>query len=161
MNSNYTLSRDAMNVIYYIKYWWYNGTQNKNQKTSKTWMTMCYSVPDKQKPSTFHSRKCNKCIWALVIQLIAKISASCQNILTQNVFKLKNSNKLDKFLELFPDEPKMPNYVTAAGSNSILGQLSHLGLKGFTKVVESLTRPHSSLSCFYPKEDIKTLYICN
>ena len=27
------------------KYWWYNGTQNKNQKTSKTWNTVCYSVP--------------------------------------------------------------------------------------------------------------------
>ena len=33
---------------------------------------------------------------------------------------------LDKFLELIPDEPKMPNYVTAAGSNSILHQLPHL-----------------------------------
>ena len=27
--------------------------------------------------------------------------------------------ELEKFLELIPDEPKMPNYVTAAGSNSI------------------------------------------
>ena len=34
--------------------------------------------------------------------------------------------ELDRFLEFIPDEPKMPNYVTAARSNSILGQLSHL-----------------------------------
>ena len=34
--------------------------------------------------------------------------------------------ELDKFLELIPDEPKMPNYVTAAGSNSILDQLTHV-----------------------------------
>ena len=34
--------------------------------------------------------------------------------------------KLDKFLELIPDEPKMTNYVTASGSNSILDQLTHL-----------------------------------
>ena len=34
--------------------------------------------------------------------------------------------ELDKFLELIPDEPKMPNYVTASGSNSILDQLTHL-----------------------------------
>ena len=34
--------------------------------------------------------------------------------------------ELDKFLELFHDEPKMPNYLTASGSNSILDQLTHL-----------------------------------
>ena len=34
--------------------------------------------------------------------------------------------ELDKFLELNPDHPKMPNYVTASGSNSILDQLTHL-----------------------------------
>ena len=34
--------------------------------------------------------------------------------------------KLDKFLEVIPDEPKMPNYVTASGSNSIFYQQTHL-----------------------------------
>ena len=34
--------------------------------------------------------------------------------------------QLDKFLELIPDQPKMPNFVTASGSNSILDQLTHL-----------------------------------
>ena len=34
--------------------------------------------------------------------------------------------ELDKFLELIPDDPKMPNSVAAAGSNSILDQLIHL-----------------------------------
>ena len=34
--------------------------------------------------------------------------------------------ELDKFLELIPDQPKIPNYVTASGSNSILDQLTHL-----------------------------------
>ena len=38
--------------------------------------------------------------------------------------------ELDKFLELIPDEPKMPNYVTASGSNSILDQLTHFGVQG-------------------------------
>ena len=38
--------------------------------------------------------------------------------------------KLDKFLELIPDQPKMPNYVTASGSNSILEQLTHLRAQG-------------------------------
>ena len=38
--------------------------------------------------------------------------------------------ELDKFLELIPDEPKMPNYVTAPGSNSILDQLTDLRAQG-------------------------------
>ena len=38
--------------------------------------------------------------------------------------------ELDKFLELIPDQPKMPNNVTASGSNSILDQLTHLRAQG-------------------------------
>ena len=38
--------------------------------------------------------------------------------------------EFDKFLELIPDEPKMPSYVNAAGSNSILDQLTHLRAQG-------------------------------
>ena len=38
--------------------------------------------------------------------------------------------ELDKFPEFIPDEPKMPNYITAAGSNSILDQLSHARAQG-------------------------------
>ena len=36
----------------------------------------------------------------------------------------------DKFIEFIPDEPKMPNYVTVAGSNSIIDRLSHLRAQG-------------------------------
>ena len=38
--------------------------------------------------------------------------------------------ELHKFLELIPDEPKMPNYVATSGSNSILDQLTHLRAQG-------------------------------
>ena len=38
--------------------------------------------------------------------------------------------ELDKFLLLILDEPKLPNYVTASGSNSILDQLTHLRAQG-------------------------------
>ena len=38
--------------------------------------------------------------------------------------------ELDKFLDTIPDEPKMPNYVTASGSNSILDKLTHLRAQG-------------------------------
>ena len=48
-----------------------------------------------------------------------------ESIKTEN-FKFE----LDKFLEVITDEPKMPNYVTASGSNSILNQLTHLRAQG-------------------------------
>ena len=38
--------------------------------------------------------------------------------------------QLDKLLELIPEVPKMPNYVTAWGSNGILDQLTHLRAQG-------------------------------
>ena len=38
--------------------------------------------------------------------------------------------ELDKLKELIPDGPKMPNYVTTAGTNSILDQLTHLRAQG-------------------------------
>ena len=38
--------------------------------------------------------------------------------------------ELDKFLDTIPDQPKMTNYVTASGSNSILDQLTHLRSQG-------------------------------
>ena len=38
--------------------------------------------------------------------------------------------QLDRFLELIPDQPKMSNYVTASGRNSILDQLTHLRAQG-------------------------------
>ena len=55
----------------------------------------------------------------------------CLNISeTTSVKTEKLKLKLDEFLEFIPDEPKMANYVTAAGINSILGQLSHLRAQG-------------------------------
>ena len=38
--------------------------------------------------------------------------------------------ELEKFLALIPDESKLPNYVTASGSDSILDQLTHLRAQG-------------------------------
>ena len=66
----------------------------------------------------------------------------------ENVINKKFILELEKFIEFIRDEPKIPNYVTAAGSNSIIDQLTRLGLKQFSKVVESATWPRRSLSCF-------------
>ena len=120
-----------------------NGAQNKNQKTSKKWNTVHYSVSNKQKPSTIPSRKFNNCNWVLVVQHMPKYLKDIESIKTEK-FKFK----LNKFLELIPDEPKMSNNDTASGSNNILDQLIHLRAQGIYKVVESPTRPRSGHSCF-------------
>ena len=50
------------------------GHKLKKQKTPKKLNTVRYWVSNKQKPSTIPSRECNNCIWASVVQLVAKIS---------------------------------------------------------------------------------------
>ena len=86
---------------------------------------MRYSVSNNQKPSTIPSRECNNCIWASVVQLVAKYLRDIDSVKIEK-FKFE----LDKFLDTIPDQPKMPNYVTASGSNSILDQLTHLRAQG-------------------------------
>ena len=99
--------------------------QTKNQKIFKTWNTVCYSVPDKQKPNKIHSTKCNSVFGPLLYNSLPKYLRDVESVKTKRI-KLE----LDKFLELIPDELKMPNYVTTAGSNSILDQLTHLRVHG-------------------------------
>ena len=70
---------DTVNVIHIMIDMWkitqhmlpnIDGTMGVQIKTRKH----RYSVSNKQKPSTIPSRKCNNCIWASVVQLVAKIS---------------------------------------------------------------------------------------
>ena len=49
----------------------YTRAQNINKKPSKTWLTMCYRVSNKQKLSTIPARECNDCIWASLVQLVS------------------------------------------------------------------------------------------
>ena len=67
-----------------------HGAHNKNQITSKTWNTVRYPVPNKQKPSTIPSRECNNCIWVSVVQLYLRDIESVK----AEKFKFE----LDKFL---------------------------------------------------------------
>ena len=52
------------------------------------------------------------------------------NSLPKYLRDIESKFELDKFLDTIPDQPKMPNYVTASGSNSILDQLTHLWAQG-------------------------------
>ena len=139
---NYIYFED--NTVYGAKYWWDNGVQNKNQKTPKTCNTVRYSVSNKQKPSTIPSIQSNNCVWASVVQLVAKISE------TSKVLKLKNLNlSSTNFWSLFLMGQKCPTMSPhASGSNSILDQLTHLRAQG---IYQSSGVPDSAMeqfSCF-------------
>ena len=58
-------------------------------------------------------------------ELIIKYLRDIESVKTEK-FKFE----LDKFLVLIPYEPKLKNYVTASGSNSILDHLTHLRAQG-------------------------------
>ena len=68
----------------------------------------------------------------------------------RDIERVKKNQKfkflLNRFLALIRDESKMLNYAIASGSNSILDQLTQLRAQGIYKVVESPTRPLSSLN---------------
>ena len=108
----------------------------------KTWNTVRYSVSNKHKSSTIPSRECNNCICMGLVCI-----THCQNIWeTSKVLKLKNSNlSSTNFWSSFTSQkcPTMsPHQEATAPSTSWL----IWGLKEFTEVVESPTRPWSSLS---------------
>ena len=98
--------------------------QNKND--SKEHRTQCViQYPTNRNPAqslqenaitVFGPRLCNS---------LPKYLRDIESVKTEK-FKFE----LDNFLELIPDESKMPNYVTAAGSNSILDQLTYLRAQG-------------------------------
>ena len=120
------------------------GTQ-LNHKTSKTWNTVHYSVSNKQKHDTIPSRECNNKMY-----LGLGCTTRCQNIWeTSKVLKLKNSNlSSTSFWSSFLISQKCP--TVSPHQEAIASSTSSLiwGLKEITKMVESSTRPWSSLSCF-------------
>ena len=110
------------NTAYGAKYWWHNGAQNKNQKTPKTWNTLRYSVyPTDRNPAQSLQENAITVFGPRLYNSLPKYLTDIERVKTEN-FKFE----LDKFLELITAEPKMPNCVTASGSNSILDQLTHL-----------------------------------
>ena len=75
---------------------------------------------------------------------------------------------LDKFLELIPDQPKMPNYVTTSGSNSILDQFTHLraqgiyqsgGVPNLAMELSQLLRSHSKYPSKYQQNKLFPDYL--
>ena len=135
MNSNCTLSRDAVNVIQL--YIWkitqhivpnIDGTMGHKLKTRKhpRHGTQCViQYPTNRNPAQSLQENA---ITVFGPRLYSSIPKYLRDIESGKTEKFKF--ELNKFLELIPYEPKLPNYVTASGSNSILDQLTHLRAQG-------------------------------
>ena len=103
--------------IYGAKDRWYNGAQNKHQKQSKRWNRVC-RVCEPTKRSIAQSLQENTII-VFGPRLYTSFPKYLRDIESLKTAKFKF--ELDKFLKLITDEPKMPNYVTAARNKSIHG----------------------------------------
>ena len=115
----------GFNTAFGAKCWWHNGAHNKNQKTSKTWNTVRYSVSNNRNPAQSLQENAVTVFGPRLYNSLPKYLRDIESVKTEK-FKFE----LDTFLELIPDQPKMPNYLTASGSNSILDQLTHLRAQG-------------------------------
>ena len=105
-----------------------DGTMGYKIKTRKypRHGTQCViQYPTNRNPAQSLQETAMTLFWPLLYNSLPKYLRDIKSIKTEK-FKFE----LDKFLELIPDEPKMPNYVTASGINSILDQLTHLRTQG-------------------------------
>ena len=120
---NYIYSED--NTAYGAKYWWHNGAQNKKQKTPKTWTQCVIQYLTNRNPAKSRQENAITVFEPRLYNSLPKCRRDIESVKTEK-FKFE----LDKFLELTPDEPKIPNCVTASGINSILHQITHLRAQG-------------------------------
>ena len=106
-----------------------DGTMGHKIKTRKHLRhgthAVCYSVSTNRNPGQSLQENAITVFEPRLYNSLPKYLREIESVETE---KLKF--ELDKFLELIPDEPKMPSYVTASGSNSILDQLTHLRAQG-------------------------------
>ena len=109
---------------------------------------MRYSVSKHRNPAQYLQETAITVFGPRLYNSLPKYLRDIESVKTEK-FKFE----LDKFLKLIPDEPKMANYVTESGSNSILDQLTHLRVQGIyrsggvpdsAKEQSSLLRNHSN-----------------
>ena len=113
-------------IIYGAKYWWHIWAHNKNQKTSNWHGTPCVILyPTNRNPAQSLQENAITVFGPRLYNSLPKYLREIESVTPE-----KFNFELDKFLDTIPDQPKMPNYVTASGSNSILDQLIHLRAQG-------------------------------
>ena len=80
-----------------------------------------YRVPNIQRPSQHHRQE--NAITIFLPRLFNSLPKYLRDMRSLQIEKFKL--ELDKFIELIPDEVKMPNYVIATRSNSVFCQQAH------------------------------------
>ena len=118
VNVNIAMMEDK--TAYGAKYWWHNWAHNKKQKTCKTWNTVI-QYPTNRNPAQSLQENAITVFGPRLYNSLPKYLRDIESVTAEKI-----KFELDKFLDTIPDQPKMPNYVTASGSNSILDQLTHL-----------------------------------
>ena len=131
------------NTAYGAKYWWYNMAQNKNQKITRHGTQCVIQFPTNWNPAQSMLENAKTVFGPRMYNSLPKYLRDIKSVKTE-----KFECEPDKFLEFIPDESKcrtmLPQLETTASSTSN----RILGLKEFTKVVESPTWLRSRLSCF-------------
>ena len=109
-----------------------DGTMGQTIKTRKhpRHVTQCIiQCPPNRNPAQSLQENAITVFWPRLYNSLPKYLRDIESVKTEK-FKFE----LNKFLELIPDYPKMPSYVTASGSNSILDQLTHLKAQGIYQI---------------------------
>ena len=89
------------------------GHKKKKEKKHRIHGTQCVSqYPTNRNPAQSLQENAITVFGPRLYNSLPKYLRDIESVKTEK-FKLE----LDKFLELILDEPKMPNYVTASGSN--------------------------------------------
>ena len=101
------------------------GTKQKTRKHRKHGPQCVIQYPTNRNPAQSLQENTITVFLSWLYNSLPKYPRDIDSVKTEK-FKFE----LDKFLELIPDEPKMPNYVTASGSNSIFDLLTHLRDQG-------------------------------
>ena len=137
MNSKCALSTDAVNVIIIIIYIWKItqhivpnidgaiGHEIKTRKHTRHGTQCVIQYRTNRNPAQSLQENTITVLGPRLYNSLLKYMRYIESVKTETI-----RFKLDKFLELISDEPKMPNYVTASGGNCILDQLTHLRAQG-------------------------------
>ena len=101
------------------------GHKIKTRKHPRSGTQCIIHYPTNRNPAQSLQENALTVLWPQLYNSLPKYLRDIESAKTEKV-----KFELDVFLELIPDQPKVPNYVTASGSNSILDQLSHLRAQG-------------------------------
>ena len=101
------------------------GHKTKNRKHPRNGTQCVIQYPTNRNQAQSLQENAITVFWTRLYNSLPKYLRDIESVKTEK-FKFE----FDKFLDTIPNQPKMGNYVTASGSNSILDQLTLLRAQG-------------------------------